>query len=255
MARAGIGSRFQLDGPDGLALQVHTGLPGDFNVSNAALALVMVAEQFLAAAQDGGETRMSAVPSVRRALQSALDSRDPFTVDVPGRMQLVGTAPVAVVDFAHNPDALKRALQAVRSPAEGAKVILVFGATGERDATKRPIMGAVAVQGADVVIITDDDPHDEDPAAIRADVLRGANEANAQCRQPRLIEEVGLRAKAIFRAVELAGAGDTILVAGRGHEVYQEVKGVNIVLDDRVELRLALEHFGFPTATASRKGS
>ena len=248
MRRDGIGSRFELRGPDSVVLTVHTGLPGDFNVSNAALALAMVAEQLLAAAEGNASAR-AAVPAI---LQQALDTHDPFTVDVPGRMQLVGTAPVAVVDFAHNPDALERALMAVRSPETGSRVIVVFGATGERDATKRPIMGAVAVQGADVVIITDDDPHDEDPAAIRADVLDGAMRANEEFALGRRIEEFDRRANAIFRAVELAGAADTILVAGRGHEVYQEVKGVNVALDDRVELRSALDHFGFPAATASR---
>ncbi|WP_438502633.1 Mur ligase family protein [Arthrobacter livingstonensis] len=252
MRRDGIGSRFELHGPDGAFLAVHTGLAGDFNVSNAALALVMVAEQLLADAGPGAAARTDAVPAVQTALQEALDTHDPFTVDVPGRMQLVGTAPVAVVDFAHNPDALKRALVAVRSPEAGSQVIVVFGATGERDATKRPIMGAVAVEGADVVIITDDDPHDEDPAAIRADVLQGAVQANEGRARGRRIEEFDRRADAIFRAVELAGPGDTILVAGRGHEVHQEVKGVNVALDDRVELRSALDHFGFPAATASR---
>jgi UDP-N-acetylmuramoyl-L-alanyl-D-glutamate--2,6-diaminopimelate ligase len=167
-------------------------------------------------------------------------------------MQLVGTRPVAVVDFAHNPDALARALAAIRSPETGSRVIVVFGATGERDATKRPIMGAVAVDGADVVIITDDDPHDEDAAAIRAEVLQGAAAANEARTPARTIEQFDRRADAIFRAVELAGPGDTILVAGRGHEVNQEVKGVNVALDDRVELRSALAHFGFPAATASR---
>ncbi len=248
LRRDGVGSRFELRGPHGAALAVHTGLPGDFNVSNAALALVMVAEQLFSAAEPGSPARTA----VLSTLQRALDAHDPFTVDVPGRMQLVGTAPVAVVDFAHNPDALERALDAVRSPETGSRVIVVFGATGERDATKRPIMGAVAVQGADVVIITDDDPHGEDPALIRADVLKGAAQANEGRATARRIEEFDRRADAIFRAVELAGPGDTILVAGRGHEVYQEVKGVNVALDDRVELRSALAHFGFPAAAASR---
>nr|WP_227878733.1 UDP-N-acetylmuramoyl-L-alanyl-D-glutamate--2,6-diaminopimelate ligase [Arthrobacter dokdonellae] len=254
--RDGIGSRFQLHGPHGTALSVRTGLPGDFNVSNAALALVMVAEQLLASAEADGEVGPEVTPSAMRrletTLQAALDAHDPFTVDVPGRMQLVGTRPVAVVDFAHNPDALARALAAIRSPETGSRVIVVFGATGERDATKRPIMGAVAVDGADVVIITDDDPHDEDAAAIRAEVLQGAAAANEARTPARTIEQFDRRADAIFRAVELAGPGDTILVAGRGHEVNQEVKGVNVALDDRVELRSALAHFGFPAATASR---
>ncbi|MGO2540446.1 MAG: Mur ligase family protein [Specibacter sp.] len=264
--RDGIGSRFSLCGPDGAVLQVHTGLPGDFNVSNAALALLMVATRLLVVAGGSGpgvdhhgasDSGAAAVPArsaheVLAQLQAVLDSHDPFTVEVPGRMQLIGTAPVAVVDFAHNPDALARALDAVRPATDGARVIAVFGATGERDATKRPIMGAVVARGADVVIITDDDPHDEDPAAIRADVLAGAREANAREGLGRVVEEFDQRAAAIARAVELATPADVILVAGRGHEVYQEVKGVNISLDDRVELRAALTARGFPLTHASK---
>nr|WP_245347122.1 UDP-N-acetylmuramoyl-L-alanyl-D-glutamate--2,6-diaminopimelate ligase [Arthrobacter stackebrandtii] len=252
--RDGVGSRFGLHGPRGAVLTVRTGLPGDFNVANAALALLMVATELLAQAAaassavgQGDEARQV----VLDRLQHVLDTADPFTIEVPGRMQLVGTAPVAVVDFAHNPDALERALDAVRPEAEGAKLIAVFGATGERDATKRPIMGAVVARGADVVIITDDDPHDEDPAAIRADVLAGAREANDREGLGRVVEESGDRAAAITRAVELAGPEDVILVAGRGHEVYQEVMGVNISLDDRVELRTALAARGFPLTNAS----
>ena len=166
-------------------------------------------------------------------------------------MQLIGTAPLAVVDFAHNPDALARALDAVRPATPGARVIAVFGATGERDATKRPIMGAVVARGADVVIITDDDPHDEDPATIRAGVLAGALAANEEDGLGRVVEEIGHRSAAISRAVELASPQDVILVAGRGHEVFQEVKGVNVSLDDRVELRAALAARGFPLTQTS----
>lgn len=242
--RQGIGSAFELHGR-GMVLGVHTGLPGGFNVSNAALALAMVADALLENIHTLDAAQLAA------KLQDALDRDDPFTVDVPGRMQLVGTAPVAVVDFAHNPDALERALDAVRSPVEGSRVIVVFGATGERDQSKRPIMGAIAALHADVVLITDDDPHDEDPAAIRAGVLAGAIEACERNGLSTVIEESTSRAEAIGRAVELAGPADTILVAGRGHEVFQEVRGVNISLDDRVELRAALTHHGFPVTNAS----
>jgi UDP-N-acetylmuramoyl-L-alanyl-D-glutamate--2,6-diaminopimelate ligase len=160
-------------------------------------------------------------------------------------MQLVSTEPAAIVDFAHNTDALARALDAVRSPANDANLIVVFGATGQRDQGKRPAMGAIAARLADTVIITDDDPHDEDPAAIRADVLAGAREAQEKDSLPCQVLEVFPRADAIRRAVELARPQDTILVAGRGHEVWQEVKGVNLALDDRVELRSALTARGF----------
>ena len=249
--RAGLGHRFMLRGPGGVVLRTGTGLPGTFNVSNAALAALMVLA--------------SGVPAAE--LQQALDS-DPFTVEVPGRMQLVGTAPAAIVDFAHNPDALARTLASVRreEPAaesstsetstsetsgssagdEAPRVIIVFGATGQRDQTKRPLMGAIAARLADVVIITDDDPHDEDEAAIRADVSAGAREARENESLACEIIEVAPRAAAIDRAVALARPQDTVLVAGRGHEVFQEVKGVNLVLDDRVELRQALTRYGFP---------
>ena len=131
-------------------------------------------------------------------------------------MQLVSTAPAAVVDFAHNPDALARALEAVRSPEPGSKVIIVFGATGQRDQGKRPAMGAIAARLADTVIVSDDDPHDEDAAAIRADVLAGALAAKDSEGLDCTVLEVFPRDAAILKAVELAGAGDTILVAGRG---------------------------------------
>ncbi|TAP40554.1 UDP-N-acetylmuramoyl-L-alanyl-D-glutamate--2,6-diaminopimelate ligase [Arthrobacter sp. S39] len=225
----GLGTDFTLTGPGGASLNVHTGLPGSFNVANAALAAVMV----LASGVDVA------------AVQAALDEHDPFTVAVPGRMQLVSESPAAVVDFAHNTDALARALEAVRSPQPGSSLIVVFGATGQRDQGKRPAMGAIAATLADTVIVTDDDPHDEDAAAIRADVLAGALEAKEQASLACRILEIFPRDAAIRQAVELAGPQDTILVAGRGHEVWQEVKGVNVALDDRVELRNALTARGF----------
>ena len=232
--REGLGHSFNLHPPHGAPLRVRTGLPGTFNVSNAALALAMVLESGADPAQ----------------VQRALDEHDPFTVEVPGRMQLLCEAPAAIVDFAHNPDALQRTLESVRRP-EG-RVIVVFGATGERDQTKRPLMGGIAARLADVVIVTDDDPHDEDDAAIRADVLRGARSSagtgDTGTGGP-LILEVAPRAAAIARAAELAAPEDTILVAGRGHEVWQEVRGVNLALDDRVELRAALAKAGFTVPT------
>nr|WP_274708137.1 UDP-N-acetylmuramoyl-L-alanyl-D-glutamate--2,6-diaminopimelate ligase [Arthrobacter sp. H16F315] len=228
-APRGLGTDFTLRHRDGTQLRVHTGLPGSFNVANAALATVMV----LAGGHDAD------------AVQAALDATEPFTVAVPGRMQLVSTAPAAVVDFAHNPDALARALEAVRSPQPGSRVIVVFGATGQRDQSKRPAMGAIAARLADTVIVSDDDPHDEDAAAIRADVMAGALDAKEHEGLGCSIIEVFPRGAAIRKAVELAGPADTILVAGRGHEIWQEVKGVNLALDDRVELRSALTARGF----------
>ncbi|MEH0110142.1 UDP-N-acetylmuramoyl-L-alanyl-D-glutamate--2,6-diaminopimelate ligase [Tersicoccus sp. MR15.9] len=223
VVRDGLGHRFTLAGPDGARLRARTGLPGGFNVANAALAVLMVHAGGMDAPQ----------------LQRLLDETDALTPQVPGRMQVIGTAPHAIVDFAHNPDALVRALEATR-PAGDGKLLIVFGATGDRDATKRPLMGEIAARLADVVIVTDDDPHDEDPAPIRAAVLAGVHRAVLDERLGTVVEEVHPRAQAIRRAVELAGPQDSILVAGRGHEVWQEVKGVNLPLDDRQELADAL---------------
>lgn len=225
----GLGTDFVLKHRDGTELRVHTGLPGSFNVSNAALATTMV----LASGVDP------------QRLQSVLDTADPFSVSVPGRMQLVSTAPATVVDFAHNPDALARALEAVRPSAPGSRLIVVFGATGQRDQGKRPTMGAIAARLADVVIVSDDDPHDEDAAAIRADVLAGALAAKEAEELDCSILEIFPRESAIRKAVEMATLKDTVLVAGRGHEVWQEVQGVNLALDDREELRAALTACGF----------
>lgn len=224
----GLGHRFVLQDRKGGTLNCHTGLPGTFNILNAAVAAVMVLE--------------SGTPLDR--IQEVLDGADPFTVQVPGRMELVGSEPAAIVDFAHNADALERALRSVRKP-EPSKVIVVFGATGERDQGKRAEMGAIAARHADVVIVTDDDPHDEDPAAIRAAVYAGAEQAKADESLSSGLHNIAPRAAAIDAAVEMATARDTVLVAGRGHEVWQEINGINHALDDRVELRSSLTHHGF----------
>jgi UDP-N-acetylmuramoyl-L-alanyl-D-glutamate--2,6-diaminopimelate ligase len=231
---SGLGHAFVLAGPSGGTLRVRTGLPGTFNVSNAALATIMVLA--------------SGVPAVR--IQQALDAHDPFTTEVPGRMQLIGTDPAAIVDFAHNPDALERTLASVRRP--DGRVIAVFGATGQRDVSKRPVMGAVGARLSDILIVTDDDPHDEDEAVIRAAVRAGAEAAIRDETLTCEVLEVHPRAAAIDRAVALADAADTIVIAGRGHEVWQEVKGVNLALDDREELRLALTRHGFSGLAAAK---
>ncbi|MBG6085628.1 UDP-N-acetylmuramoyl-L-alanyl-D-glutamate--2,6-diaminopimelate ligase [Zhihengliuella flava] len=236
VAAHGLGHEFTLRNATGDAVSARVGLPGDFNVSNAALALTMILASGIGVA----------------ALQQALDEQDPLSVAVPGRMQVISHRPAAVVDFAHNADALQRAIAAVR-PASG-RVITVFGATGDRDATKRPVMGAVAAECSDVVIITDDDPHSEDPAAIRSDVLAGARQAVTDQSLTTAVIEASPRAAAIRHAVQLATEEDTILVAGRGHETVQDVAGVDHALDDRTELSAALVAAGF-TPIASNETS
>ncbi|MHA7277703.1 UDP-N-acetylmuramoyl-L-alanyl-D-glutamate--2,6-diaminopimelate ligase [Arthrobacter sp. Hz1] len=236
VARHGLGHQFSLHGPAGERLTLHSGLPGTFNISNAALAAVMVLA--------------SGVPVAD--VQAAADASDPFSSAVPGRMQLIGEHPAAIVDFAHNPDALARTLESVKPTVPGARLIVVFGATGQRDQTKRPVMGATAARLADVVIVTDDDPHDEDEAMIRQGVLAGALQARATAALPCEVLEIYPRAEAIDRAVAMASSSDTVLIAGRGHEVWQEVKGVNLPLDDRVELAKALTRYGFSVHPSHR---
>ena len=151
---------------------------------------------------------------------------------VPGRLDIVGEARggLAVVDYAHKPEALAAALDACRPFATG-RLICVFGCGGDRDKGKRPIMGRIAVEKADVVIVTDDNPRTEQAAAIRGDILAGAAGAR----------EIGDRAEAIFAAVGMMGAGDVVLVAGKGHETGQIVGTSVIPFSDHDELRRALE--------------
>ncbi|MCO1339205.1 UDP-N-acetylmuramoylalanyl-D-glutamate--2,6-diaminopimelate ligase [Kocuria polaris] len=235
----GLGHAFDLHGPDGAILHAATGLPGFFNVSNAALAVVMLVAS-------GVEIS---------TLQEALEGGDPLTVEVPGRMQVIATRPAAVVDFAHNADALERAIDAVRPASGDGRVIVVFGATGDRDATKRPVMGAVAARHADVVVVTDDDPHGEEASGIRAAVIAGAREAVREEGLAAEVVESAPRADAIAEAVRLARPQDTILIAGRGHETVQEIAGVDHALDDRVELRRALADAGYDVLVPERTES
>ncbi len=224
-----LGSVFTVRHRDGRELRTSIPLPGSFNIANAALAVVMMIESGVAIAD----------------LTAALDAVGGLTAVVPGRMEVVAQSdPRVIVDFAHNSDALALAMAALRPTTDG-RLVLVFGATGQRDRGKRPTMGRIAVEGADIVIVTDDDPHDEDAASIRAEVLPGALTARDEAAEqapPRIVEvrEIAPRAAAIAAAVAAAGPGDTVLLAGRGHEVWQEISGVNHALDDRAEARAAL---------------
>ncbi|MGH8989534.1 MAG: UDP-N-acetylmuramoyl-L-alanyl-D-glutamate--2,6-diaminopimelate ligase [Acidimicrobiales bacterium] len=153
---------------------------------------------------------------------------------VPGRMEVVdaGTAGFSViVDYAHTPGALEAVLAEVRRMAaeRAGRSIVVFGCGGDRDASKRQAMGAVAARSADVVVVTSDNPRHEDPAAIIEEVLRGAAGADPQVR-PRVEPE---RRRAIEEAITLARAGDVVLVAGKGHETVQEVGDRRLPFDDR----------------------
>lgn len=151
---------------------------------------------------------------------------------VPGRLEIVGEASggLAIVDYAHKPEALVAALDACRPFVTG-KLICVFGCGGDRDKGKRPIMGKIATDKADVVIVTDDNPRTEVPSAIRAEILAAAPGAR----------EIGDRAEAIAAAVAMMGKGDVVLVAGKGHETGQIVGTTVKPFSDHDELRRALE--------------
>lgn len=228
------GTPITLSSADGEQLSATVALPGTFNVANAAVALVM-------ALQAGASPEQ-----ISAALPEGL------TTVVPGRMELVATTPRVLVDFAHNTEAIQQALAAVRQGTQG-RLFVIFGATGDRDRGKRASMGAVSVQGADVVVITDDDPHDEDPAGIRAEVMAGAVRALATEQQAgRQVDlyEVAPRQAAIARVIRFAADADTVLVAGRGHETWQEIAGVDHHLDDRQEVRKAMaERVQHPTGS------
>jgi len=152
---------------------------------------------------------------------------------VPGRMQAVGDAPLVVIDYAHTPDALENVLQALLpvAKARGGRLAVVFGAGGDRDAAKRPLMGAIAARLAERVMVTSDNPRSEDPAAIVAQIARGIERAH----------EIDVdRARAIDRIIAGSARADVVLIAGKGHEDYQEIAGKRVRFSDEEQARNAL---------------
>ncbi|WP_368344163.1 UDP-N-acetylmuramoyl-L-alanyl-D-glutamate--2,6-diaminopimelate ligase [Pelagovum sp. HNIBRBA483] len=163
----------------------------------------------------------------------------PYLQTVRGRMQLAATrenGAAVFVDYAHTPDAVSTALQAMRPHVMG-RLIAIVGAGGDRDTSKRPLMGRAAAEHADLVIVTDDNPRSEDPAAIRAAVIAGALEAASD---PTKITEAGDRAEAILRAVDMLGAGDALLIAGKGHETGQIIGDDVLPFDDVEQASVAV---------------
>jgi UDP-N-acetylmuramoyl-L-alanyl-D-glutamate--2,6-diaminopimelate ligase len=155
---------------------------------------------------------------------------------VPGRMERVQISPqqdiTAIVDYAHTPDSLESLLTAARPFIHG-KVICVFGCGGDRDRTKRPQMGKIAADLADLVVVTSDNPRTEDPARILQDVIAGIDRQSG-------VEVIADRAQAIARAIAMAAPGDGVLIAGKGHEDYQILGTEKIHFDDREQARAAL---------------
>lgn len=182
---------------------VRLPLLGDFNVINA-----------LAAA--------AAALSIEIPFQAVARSLS-LTPQVPGRLELIAESPPIIRDYAHTPDALVRSLAALRPFVVG-RLILVFGAGGDRDPGKRPIMGAAAEAGADRVIVTSDNPRTENPEAIIDEIERGMKSPH---------ERLTDRRQAIARAIEIAQPGDTILLAGKGHETYQVIGMEKRPFDER----------------------
>jgi UDP-N-acetylmuramoyl-L-alanyl-D-glutamate--2,6-diaminopimelate ligase len=213
VALSEAGVRFRLEGEWGTG-DVRSRVLGAFNVSN----LLAVAGALLAAEVPFGQ------------VLEALAALEP----VPGRLERLGggNLPLVVIDYAHTPDALEKALQALRAVvgsaergARRARLICVFGCGGDRDPGKRPIMGEVAARLADHVIVTSDNPRGEDPRAIIAQVLSGVGSRGAEAIEDRQV--------AIFTAVHQAAPGDVVLLAGKGHETYQEIAGVRHPFNDR----------------------
>jgi UDP-N-acetylmuramoyl-L-alanyl-D-glutamate--2,6-diaminopimelate ligase len=152
---------------------------------------------------------------------------------VPGRMQAVGEEPLVVIDYAHTPDALENVLHALRPVAarRGGRLAVAFGAGGDRDPSKRPLMGAIAARLADRVMITSDNPRGEDPAAIIAQIEKGISGAH---------EVEADRAVAIEKVIAQAQRSDVVLIAGKGHENYQEIAGRRTHFSDEEQARTAL---------------
>jgi UDP-N-acetylmuramoyl-L-alanyl-D-glutamate--2,6-diaminopimelate ligase len=204
-------------------LRVTTRLTGAVNVDNALVA----AEAAVALGLD---------PNVVAAGLAA-------AVRVPGRLEPVsgpdGSEVSVLVDYAHTPAALEAVLAEGRRLLGGTgRLVVVFGCGGERDQAKRPVMGAVASAGADVAVVTTDNPRSEGPLAIIDQILDGVPPGALA---DRLVLVEPERHRAIDRAVALAEPGDLVLVAGKGHETYQEADGVRRAFDDRLEASAALE--------------
>ncbi len=211
-------TEFHLESPGGGA-NLKTQLVGHFNVSNALAVLATLLAKGV-------------------ALKQAVDAVESLT-PAPGRMQQLGgqDAPMIVIDYAHTPDALEKTLEALRQVAtdRGGQLWCVFGCGGDRDPGKRPQMGAIA-QSADHVLVTSDNPRSEEPGAIIAQIVAGMDEQHPNSRH-QAIED---RAAAILLAVKQAGKQDVILVAGKGHEPYQEIKGRKMPFSDADHAVLAL---------------
>jgi UDP-N-acetylmuramoyl-L-alanyl-D-glutamate--2,6-diaminopimelate ligase len=218
------GVEFTLTGPEGRAITTRVPLIGWHMAANAAVAIVMLVEA-------GFE-----LEAIGHAVKDGIDAY------LPGRTERVSgdRGPSVYVDFGHSPDAFLNTLGAVRKFTTG-RVIMVFGADGDRDATKRHEMGRVASEGSDILVITDHHPRFEDPESIRATLIEGAGLAEHQAE----LHEVSPPEQAIRFAVNLAKEGDSILWAGPGHQDYRDIRGERTPYSARAEAREALREAGW----------
>lgn len=214
------GLQFVVTGQD-VSMTMHTDLVGTYNVSNVLGVMTVLC-------------------ALGHSLSQAVHACDGLPA-VPGRMQTLGghNAPLVVVDYAHTPDAVAQAVQALLplAQARGGRVSCVLGCGGERDASKRPWMAAMAEQHAHQVVLTSDNPRSEDPQKILQDMVHGLKHASAVRIEPD-------RAQAIAWAVQNVSKEDVVLIAGKGHEDYQEIAGVRHPFSDVAQARLALQQRG-----------
>ena len=211
------GSSFTVRSPQGERVRFTTQLTGAFNVNNILAAVAALAEtgRDLADLAPG----IAALPSVEGRLQR-FDFGQSFT---------------AIVDSAHKPEAINAALRAIRTTTPGGRLIAVLGANGHRDAAKRRMMGRFAAMFADVLVITDDIPYDDDPAEIRASLIDGARSSVVE------ITEIADRREAMAAAVRMARPEDTVVILGKGHERYHALAGGEIAWYDPDVLREVIE--------------
>ncbi|WP_336644609.1 Mur ligase family protein [Microbacterium sp. USHLN186] len=221
------GTAFTLTGPGGRTLSSVVPVIGPHMAANAGLAIIMLLE--------GGYTW--------ERITDALARDGHIVAHLPGRTQFISgeTGPAVYVDFGHSPDAFEKTLAAVRRVTPG-KVLMLFGADGDRDATKRFDMARTAVEGSDILVITDHHPRFEDPASIRATLVEGARRARPDAE----VHEVSPPEDAIVTAVGLVGEGDAILWAGPGHQDYRDIRGVRTPYSARELARRALIAAGWP---------
>ncbi|MEV4774447.1 Mur ligase family protein [Microbacterium sp. LWH12-1.2] len=221
------GTTFTMSGPDARTLTTTVPVIGPHMAANAALAIVMLLE--------GGYAW--------ERITAALERDGGIRAYLPGRTQLVSgdRGPAVFVDFGHSPDAFEKTLAAVRRVTPG-RVLMLFGADGDRDASKRFDMARTAVEGSDILVVTDHHPRFENPESIRATLIEGARIARPDAE----IHEYSPPERAIVAAVGLVGEGDAILWAGPGHQDYRDIRGMRTPYSARELARRALRAAGWP---------